>query len=63
MNFPNCIPQDIYQPDDIDVREYANWKITPDEDFSSRCSEVDTLDLFEIDREMRKINKLEQESL
>jgi len=43
-NLPNCVPQDIYQPDEL-----------------SDFDVIDDLDLFEIDRELAMLNKLEKE--
>jgi hypothetical protein len=44
-NLPNCVPQDIYQPDEL-----------------SDFDDIDSLDLFEIDRELAMLNKLEKET-
>lgn len=49
-NLPNCIPQDIYEPDEESA-----------EDLMSKYDELDALDLFEIDRELAMLNKIEQE--
>lgn len=43
-NFPNCVPQSIYAPDEL-----------------SDFDVIDDLDLFEIDRELAMLNKLEKE--
>lgn len=41
---PNCVPQAIYQPDEL-----------------SEFDIIDDLDLFEIDRELAMLNKIEME--